>query len=58
MKLRKTLYINDEPIKLVSEEIRLSLHSPGRAIFQVQSKAPLSGIVRMEIGRASCRERV
>lgn len=50
MKLRKTLYINDEAVKLVNEDVRLSLRSPGRAIFQVQSTEPLAGHVRLEMG--------
>lgn len=50
MKLRKTLYINDTPVKLVEEDILLSLYSPGRAMFQVQSPEPLTGIVRLEVG--------
>lgn len=50
MKLRKTLFVNDEQIKLVDEDVRLSLHSPGRAIFQVQSTTPLAGHVRFEMG--------
>jgi len=50
MKLRKTLYVNDEPVKLVDEDVRLSLHSPGRAIFQVLSPSAMSGHVRLEMG--------
>lgn len=50
MKLRKTLYINNEPVKLVNEDVRLTLRSPGRAIFQVQSTEPLAGHVRLEMG--------
>ncbi|WP_419787300.1 hypothetical protein [Pseudodesulfovibrio sp.] len=50
MKLRKTLFVNDAPVKIVDEDIHLSLHSPGRAIFQVQSTTPLAGHVRLEMG--------
>ena len=50
MKLRKTLFVNDKAVKLVSEDIRLSLRSPGRAIFQAQSAEPLAGHVRLEMG--------
>ncbi|MBI9080464.1 MAG: hypothetical protein JEY79_12075 [Pseudodesulfovibrio sp.] len=50
MKLRKTFYINDEQVKLVNEDVRLSLYSPGRAVFQVQHTKPLSGHVRLEVG--------
>ena len=50
MKLRKTFYVNDEAVKLVEEDVHLSLYSPGRAVFQVQSAAPLSGHVRLDVG--------
>ncbi|MCJ2164669.1 MULTISPECIES: hypothetical protein [unclassified Pseudodesulfovibrio] len=50
MKLRKTFYVNDEAVKLVEEDVHLSLYSPGRAIFQVQSAAPLTGHVRLDVG--------
>ena len=53
MKLRKTLYINNEPVKLVEDDTTLSLYSPGRAVFQVQSAAPLAGLVRLEVGYTS-----
>ncbi|MBC17022.1 MAG: hypothetical protein CL942_08220 [Desulfovibrio sp.] len=50
MRLRKTLYVNNQPVQLDKAEVRLSLRSPGRAIFQVQSETVLSGHVRFEIG--------
>lgn len=50
MKLRKTFYVNDEPVKLVSDDTLLSLYSPGRAVYQVQSPKPLAGHVRLEVG--------
>jgi hypothetical protein len=50
MKLRKTLYINGEPVKLVEEDVTLSLYSPGRATFQVQSASSLEGLVRLDVG--------
>lgn len=50
MKLNKTLYVNDAPYKLQSEDVVLSLYSPGRAVFQVIADHPLSGTVRFEMG--------
>lgn len=53
MKLRKTLYVGGEAVKLVSDDVLLSLRSPGRAVFQVQADGPLSGLVRFDVGYSS-----
>ncbi|WP_020411016.1 hypothetical protein [Hahella ganghwensis] len=50
MKLHKQIEVADQLLKLVKEEVRLSLMSPGRAVFTVQSEIPLSGIVRFSMG--------
>ncbi|GAB6177973.1 hypothetical protein JCM16814_28640 [Desulfobaculum senezii] len=53
MKLAKSLAVGGKVVPLVSEDIRLQLHQPGRAVFQVQAAAPLSGLVRFEMGYTS-----
>lgn len=50
MKLRKTLTVGGNTVKLVSEDIRLDLYAPGRAVFQVQASAALSGQVYFSLG--------
>lgn len=50
MKLRKTLTVNSEVVGLVSEDVQLSLFSPGRATFVVKASEALSGIVRLALG--------
>ena len=50
MKLRKTLIVDGAAVKLVSEDIRLDLYAPGRAVFQVQSETALSGAVTFAMG--------
>ncbi|MDG9666716.1 hypothetical protein ONV78_03135 [Hahella sp. CR1] len=50
MKLHKSLSVGGTPLKLVSEDVRLALFSPGRAVFTVQADAPLSGVVQFALG--------
>jgi hypothetical protein len=50
MKLNRVLRVSGEVIQIVSENIRLDLHSPGRAVFTVQSAEPLRGLVTFNIG--------
>lgn len=50
MKLRKKLTVNGEPVGLIEEDVRLAVNSPGRAMFRVRAGAPLSGVVRFDIG--------
>lgn len=46
MKLHKQLTVNSEPLKLSdSGDARLSLFTPGRAVFTVQAGEPLAGVV-------------
>lgn len=50
MKLRKSLNVEGKAVKLVSEDIRLDLHAPGRAMFQVQAAEKLAGTVSFALG--------
>lgn len=50
MNITKQLSINGVPFKLSAEDIRLSLFTPGRASFTLQSRAEVSGIVAFHIG--------
>lgn len=50
MKLSKFLYVNGQELRLISHDIRLSLLSPGRAVFTVESKEPLKGLVVFKCG--------
>lgn len=50
MKLRKTLTIDDKSVGLISEDVELSLFSPGRATLMVKSPEPCKGIVRLALG--------
>jgi hypothetical protein len=50
MKLRKVLTVAGEAVKLVSEDIRLDLYAPGRAVFQVQAAQALGGKVSFALG--------
>lgn len=50
MKLRKTLLIGNEPVQLVSEDVRLEESAPGRACFRVKASAPLKGVVQLNLG--------
>ncbi|SHJ72477.1 hypothetical protein ACQ0P8_16240 (plasmid) [Halodesulfovibrio aestuarii] len=53
MKLRKTLTIGGKAAKLVEEDIRLDVASPGRAFFRVRATEALSGIVQFSLGYSS-----
>lgn len=50
MKLNKVLTVDQVPVNLVTDDVRLDLKSPGRAIFTVFSQAPLKGLVTLDIG--------
>ena len=50
MRIKKHLYVNDQPTPLVRDHTALDLSTPGRADFTVQSRVKLSGIVHFEIG--------
>lgn len=50
MKLHKVLTINGEPFPLAAAEVRLELHSPGRASFTVTAGSPVQGLVALDIG--------
>lgn len=50
MKLQKRLLVASEEIPLVSEDIRLDLDRPGRAIFQVRATGMLAGSVSFALG--------
>lgn len=50
MKSIKRLTVQGTEYKLVSDDVRLSLTSPGRATFRVQAGAPLAGVVVFEAG--------
>ncbi len=50
MKLHKVLTIGGTVYPLVKDDVRLELRTPGRASFTVQAKAPLRGLVTLDIG--------
>ena len=50
MKLHKVLTIGGTVYPLVKDDVRLELRTPGRASFTVQAKAPLKGLVTLDIG--------
>ena len=50
MKIIKTLTVDNQPYRLVNDDIRLELCSPGRATFTVLSDHTLSGIVAFNAG--------
>lgn len=50
MNLTKQITVNGKPFKLVSEDVRLNLFTPGRAVFNVVSTESLSGIVAYSLG--------
>lgn len=53
MKIRKKLTIGSKEYKLVSEDIRLELCGTGRAVFQLQAKGSVSGVVQFYVGYSS-----
>lgn len=50
MKLHKVLSINGQPFELVSDDVRLDLHTPGRACFRVKAPAAPRGLVTLDLG--------
>lgn len=50
MKLHKVLTIGGTAYPLVKDEVRLELKSPGRASFTIQARAPVKGLVTLDIG--------
>lgn len=50
MKLNKRLLIGNEQLKIISDDIRLNLFSPGRAVFTVQSETVCEGVVQLYMG--------
>lgn len=52
MKIRKRLATPSGDLPLVYEDVRLELSAPGRAVFQVVSKEPVSGFVAFAMGYA------
>lgn len=50
MRLQKRLTVAGAEVPLVSEDVRLDLDRPGRAVFQVRADAPLSGEVSFAMG--------
>ncbi|KAB2524847.1 hypothetical protein BJN42_26680 [Pseudomonas koreensis] len=50
MKLHKVLTINGQPFEVVSDEVRLDLHTPGRASFRIKSATAQRGLVCLDIG--------
>ena len=50
MKIRKRLVTPSGDLPLVYEDVRLELSAPGRAVFQVVSKEPVSGFVAFAVG--------
>ena len=50
MKILKRLLVNGREIRMISDDIRLNLYSPGRATFTVQSDTPLSGVLEYDAG--------
>lgn len=50
MKLHHALNISGVGYELVSHDVRLELHNPGRATFTIQAEAPVSGLVTLDVG--------
>lgn len=50
MRLLKRLEVAGAEVPLVSEDIRLDIDRPGRAVFQVRADAELSGLVTFALG--------
>jgi hypothetical protein len=50
LKLHKVLTIGGVVHQLVKDEVRLDVKSPGRAMFTIQSSAPVKGLVTLDIG--------
>ena len=50
LKLHKVLTISGVVHQLVKDDVRLDVKSPGRAMFTIQSSAPVKGLVTLDIG--------
>lgn len=50
MRLIKRLEVAGQEVPLVSEDVRLDIDRPGRAIFQVRAGEPLAGQIAFAIG--------
>lgn len=50
MKIIKRVLVNNKEIRLIADDIRLDLYTPGRASFTVQSETPLTGIIEYDAG--------
>lgn len=50
MKLHKVMTINGQTFDVVSDEVRLDLHTPGRASFRIKSATSQRGLVCLDIG--------
>jgi len=50
MKLHKRLSINGADVTLNKDDVRLDLRSPGRAVFDVETTAPVKGLVIFRAG--------
>lgn len=50
MKLHKMLSINGLPFDVFSDEVRLDLRTPGRALFRIKADAPQRGLVTLDLG--------
>ncbi|MET4706739.1 hypothetical protein [Endozoicomonas lisbonensis] len=55
MKVIKQLEVDGKPYPLIKDDVRLSLKRPGRAILNVTSTQPLSGLVILDIGWSHAR---
>ncbi|MBL4761404.1 MAG: hypothetical protein JKY93_01735, partial [Gammaproteobacteria bacterium] len=50
MKLHRALEVGGDDKRIIDDDVRLNLSSPGSAFFVVESDERLSGIVRFSIG--------
>ncbi|GAA0426931.1 hypothetical protein GCM10008969_58110 [Pseudomonas veronii subsp. inensis] len=50
MRLHKVVRINGQPFDLVRDDVRLALHTPGRASLTIKSPTPLRGLVTLDLG--------
>lgn len=50
MKPDITVRVNDQPFDLVRHDVRLDLHTPGRASLTIKSPRPLRGLVTLDLG--------
>lgn len=50
MKLTKQLLINGAPVKLNTDDVRLDLFNPGRAVFDIEPASEIKGLVSFSAG--------